>query len=260
VQLETRLREINTKREKDTRKLLTKLPFKIQKVFRFVIGAYAVMAERREATRPTFIAETWFYRKIILEVMRRLNKQGIVRIEDLPYIDFNEFRDYVSGRKSAEEAFSGELIGKNRNKHLVNQRLQEPPLAIIGGYVPRWDNVKLSESIEQNSLIKGLGASPGFIIARARVITDLATQAEHFKQGEILVTRFTEASWTPLFLLAAGVVADIGSLLSHSSIVAREFGIPAIVNARNATQIINTGDLIYLDGDKGEIRIGERAV
>lgn len=260
VQLETRLREINTKREKDTQKLLTKLPFKIQKVFRFVIGAYAVMAERREATRPTFIAETWFYRKIILEVMRRLNKQGIVRIEDLPYIDFNEFRDYVSGRKSAEKAFSGELIGKNRNKHLVNQRLQEPPLAIIGGYVPRWDNVKLSESIEQNNLIKGLGASPGIIIARARVITDLATQAEHFKQGEILVTRFTEASWTPLFLLAAGVVADIGSLLSHSSIVAREFGIPAIVNARNATQIINTGDLIYLDGDKGEIRIGERAV
>ncbi|WP_258057690.1 PEP-utilizing enzyme, partial [Serratia marcescens] len=68
-------------------------------------------------------------------------------------------------------------------------------------------------------------------------------------------------SWTPLFALAAGIVTDIGSALSHSCIVAREFGIPAAVNLKNATQLINSGDTLILDGDSGTVIIqrGERA-
>ncbi len=259
VQLELRLKQTEQKRDKDSQVLLAKLPFKVRMTFKFVIAAYAKMAERREAIRPTFITETWFYRKIIVEVMKRLMGQGVVSIDDLPFIDFNKFRDYMSGRELAEDAFSSTIIEKNRRQHQLNQYLAEPPLALIGGYEPVQKDIA-EVSCGEDGVINGLSASPGVVIARARVITDLAAQVEEFKQGEILVARFTDASWTPLFVLASGVIADIGSILSHSSIVSREFGIPAVVNTRNATMLIKTGDLLYLDGNSGVVRIKEKAI
>jgi pyruvate,water dikinase len=177
-------------------------------------------------------------------------------MEELPYIDFNELREYVAGRKSAQQAFSADLIERNRRSHLLNQRLQEPPMAIIGGHEPRRQAADTGEA-DDTRVFPGIGASPGTAMGRARVITDLQRQAEEFQQGEILVARFTDASWTPLFVLAAGVVADVGSMLSHSSIVSREFGIPAIVNTKHTTRRIRTGDMLYLDGDAGIVRINQ---
>jgi pyruvate,water dikinase len=76
--------------------------------------------------------------------------------------------------------------------------------------------------------------------------------------GEILIAPFTDPSWTPYFLTAAGLVTDIGGQLSHGSVVAREYGLPAVVNVRSATSIIHTGDLIRVDGDTGRVSILER--
>ncbi|PAJ72893.1 phosphoenolpyruvate synthase [Pseudoalteromonas sp. NBT06-2] len=252
IDLEQRLTTIGNLREHDTESLLKNLPFFAKFKIRFLTKIYGVMAERREATRPTFIAETWFYRRIIVEVLKRLSKKNIVTVDQLPFINFNAFRDYVAGRVSAEQAFTTELLEKNRHQHLLNLHAQEPPMAIIGGYEPK---MRVEEVHANKSLLNGLAASPGQVIAKARVITNLQQQASEFKKGEILVTKYTDASWTPLFILAAGVVTDIGSALSHSSIVAREFGIPAIVNLKYATTQIETGDLLIIDGDKGTVQI-----
>lgn len=96
-------------------------------------------------------------------------------------------------------------------------------------------------------------------MGRARIVEDLVWQADEFEAGEILVTGYTDASWTPLFAIAGGVVTDIGSMLSHSSIVAREFHVPSVVNTKDATQRINTGDLIVVDGDAGTVEVVESA-
>jgi pyruvate,water dikinase len=80
----------------------------------------------------------------------------------------------------------------------------------------------------------------------------------HVLPGEILVAPFTDPGWTPYFQLAAGLVTDLGGLLSHGSIVAREYGLPAVVNVGPATRIIRTGDRLQLDGTRGEVRILER--
>ncbi len=256
VDLEGRLAETGKKRDNDTEELLKDLPLKARMKIKFLINTYGVMAERREETRPTFIAETWFYRKIICEVLRRLEQDGVVKQDELAYIDFNKFRDYVAGRASASEAFDKAMIERNRHQHLINMHADEPPLALIGGYTPTRKRKAVSDG--DDNTLSGLAASPGTIVARARVITDLPTQAEQFQQGEILVAKFTDASWTPLFILASGIVADIGSTLSHSSIVSREFGIPAVVNVGDGTQKIQTGDLIFLDGDNGIVSIQER--
>jgi phosphohistidine swiveling domain-containing protein len=256
--LHERMRESDALRGKETERLLATLPMKARLQLRFVISAYSKMADLRERVRPVFIAETWFYRRLVLEVLRRVSELGVTRIADLPFIDFNELRDYVAGRKTAEQAFSRELVERNRREHLINLRAEEPPMSIIGGYKPTRSNAAAQPTGDSDTLT-GLAASPGVVVARARVITDVQRQAEEFQQGEILVAKFTDASWTPLFILAAGIVADVGSPLSHSSIVSREFGIPAVVNTRSATQAIRTGDFLYLDGDAGIVRIEERA-
>jgi pyruvate,water dikinase len=73
--------------------------------------------------------------------------------------------------------------------------------------------------------------------------------------GEVLVAPFTDPGWTPYFLQAAAIVMDRGGLLSHGSIIAREYGIPAVVNVGPATRIIQTGQMLHVDGTRGEVRI-----
>ena len=84
-----------------------------------------------------------------------------------------------------------------------------------------------------------------------------ADDNEQVQAGEILVAPFTDPGWTPYFIPAAGIVMDQGGLLSHGAIIAREYGIPAVVNVGNATKIIKTGQTIQVDGDRGVVRILE---
>jgi phosphohistidine swiveling domain-containing protein len=103
-------------------------------------------------------------------------------------------------------------------------------------------------------LLRGLPASSGRVTARARVITDLR-QADEMRRGEILVAPFTDPGWTPLFPLSAAIVTDLGGLLSHGAVVAREYGVPAVVNTAVATAVIRTGDLVTVDGSAGTVLI-----
>ena len=94
--------------------------------------------------------------------------------------------------------------------------------------------------------------SPGRVTGRARVVMDPREYAT-VEQGEILVAPVTDAAWTPLFLAAAGVVVDIGGPLSHGATVARELGLPAVVNVRIGTQVIRSGQVITVDGREGVV-------
>jgi pyruvate,water dikinase len=98
----------------------------------------------------------------------------------------------------------------------------------------------------------------GSVTGRAHVILD-PTVDSPLQPGEILVAPVTDAGWTPLFAIASGLVVDMGSALSHGSTVAREYGLPAVVNVRNATRIIKTGDLIAVNGTRGTVTIMEPA-
>lgn len=254
IDLDAVLNETAIKREVDSERLLSKLSFGARMKIKCLISLYSTMSERRESTRPTFITETWFYRCIITEVLGRLDAVDVVSENDLEYIDFIKFREFMESQCSAQEAFDPRLIERNKQQHLFNIHAEDPPMALIGGYTPEPSSVG-ENSDENPNQLKGLAASPGQLVGRARVITDLQAQVTELQKGEILVAKFTDASWTPLFLLASAVVTDIGSTLSHSSIVAREFGIPAVVNLKQATTIIKTGDLLVVDGSTGTVTI-----
>jgi pyruvate,water dikinase len=105
-------------------------------------------------------------------------------------------------------------------------------------------------------ILRGLAVSSGQATGRARII-EHADSGGKLEAGEILVAPFTDPGWAPYFLPAAGIVVDIGGLLSHGSIVAREYGIPAVVNVGPATRTLRNGQLLHVDGDRGEVRVLE---
>ena len=103
-------------------------------------------------------------------------------------------------------------------------------------------------------IIKGIGASPGRIVGVARVIHG-PDEFNQMQPKDILVAKITTPAWTPLFALASGVVTDVGGILSHSSIVAREYHIPAVLGTGVATERIHSGQCITVDGDGGVVTI-----
>ncbi|MGH9039084.1 MAG: PEP-utilizing enzyme, partial [Acidimicrobiia bacterium] len=105
------------------------------------------------------------------------------------------------------------------------------------------------------SEVTGVAVSPGIVEGRVRVVLDPNRPLE---PGEILVCETTDPSWTSMFLVAAGLVIDIGGALSHGAIVARELGVPCVINTRVGTRTLRTGDLVRVDGTAGRVTILER--
>jgi pyruvate,water dikinase len=103
--------------------------------------------------------------------------------------------------------------------------------------------------------LRGSPASPGTVTGPARVI--LSPRGARLTPGEILVAPSTDPGWTPLFLTAGGLVMEMGGMMSHGAVVAREYGIPAVVGVAGATERIHTGDEITVDGSAGVVSGGD---
>ena len=130
-------------------------------------------------------------------------------------------------------------VAERKAGHARHQKLT-PPSVIVGRYDA---NAPLPHPINPDTkVLHGVGVSPGVVTGLARVILQADANA-HVLPGEILVAPYTDPGWTPYFLPAAGIVVDIGGLLSHGSVVAREYGLPAVVNVGPATRLIRTGDV-----------------
>ena len=135
------------------------------------------------------------------------------------------------------------------------RRATPPQLLPKGGWGDMFRNWMPAASEEQaGDLIKGTGASAGTVTAPARVLGG-PQDFGLMQPGDVLVASITTPAWTSLFAMASGVVTDIGGPLSHSSIVAREYGIPAVLGTAVATRRIRSGQLILVDGDAGTVRL-----
>jgi pyruvate,water dikinase len=136
------------------------------------------------------------------------------------------------------------LVRARRAEFARDQARPDPPATFVGAPPP----IVLPPS--GGDVLRGLPASGGVVDGRARVLAS-AEQIGELEPGEILVVHTTDIGWTPLFLQAAGLVTELGGPLSHAAVVAREFGVPSVVNVGGATRILRTGDLIRVDGDRG---------
>ena len=187
-------------------------------------------------------------RFLLLETGRRLAARGILRDEESVF--FLSLEETLAALNGAAEPDAAEKALQRREQYEKNLSITPPK--IIFGVFDAEDFVADDIDLDAEELT-GLSVSPGVVSGPARVM--LRSDDGHVLPGEIMVAPFTDPGWTPHFLTAAGIVMDMGGLLSHGSIVAREYGIPTVVNVGPATQIIRTGQRIQVDADRGIVRI-----
>ena len=149
-------------------------------------------------------------------------------------------------------------VAFRREKRAAYQKL-ELPLAWTGMPVPVRGSESAEEPRAQSSasgprIVTALGVSPGVVEGVAQVFTD-SSHLDEMQDGAVLVCSETDPSWAGTMLLASGLVIDIGGLLSHGAIVARELGIPCVINTVNGTRRLRSGDRIQVDGDRGIVTV-----
>jgi len=188
-------------------------------------------------------------RRVVLEIGGRLADRGVLRQPD--DIFFLQLQELGPARQDRADFDVRTVVHQRRAEHENNKSIL-PPKVILG----KFDPAKYVPDVIDKSVgtLKGLAASAGVVTGKARVILRSDTD-EQLGAGEILVAPFTDAGWTPYFVPAAGIVIEQGGLLSHGSIIAREYGIPAVVNVPAATKIIRTGQTLRVDGDRGMVTI-----
>ena len=199
-------------------------------------------------------------RRMLLELGRRLAAAGAIgKPDDVFWMEGGELRDAASaldaGRKDVEN-LSGAV--RERKAEWRARRVATPPPVLpkgrrfMGLDVKRWMPARPEEPA--GATIEGVGASSGRITARARVLGNPEDFGE-MRPGEVLVAGITTPAWTPLFAVASAVVTDVGGPLSHGSIVAREYGIPAVLGTGVATRRIKSGQRVRVDGDAGTVTL-----
>lgn len=187
-------------------------------------------------------------RRALLELGTRLTRRGIFReADDIFFLYLEEVAPICRG-SSGDVAV---LIAQRRAEYARNRTFTPPPV-IIGDFNPTLHLATPADSSVRE--LRGLAVSPGIVTGPARVLRTIDEHAVVLP-GEILVAPFTDPGWTPYFLPAAAIVMDMGGLLTHGSIIAREYGIPAVVNVGTATQVITTGQRLQVDGNRGVVRI-----
>ncbi|WP_187345781.1 PEP/pyruvate-binding domain-containing protein [Sorangium cellulosum] len=219
-------------------------------LLRTLVGRAQRYVRLRERMRTWVTRVLGMLRKVALDIDRRL-----LRIEPslLPgSVFFCTYEELVTALSSGR-ADVGHVVRLRRAEHLRDAARPDPPATFIGRPPP----VVLPPASGVRLL--GLPASPGVVEGRARVLEPGAPSLDAVAPGEVLVARTTDIGLSPLFLVAAAVVTELGGPMSHASIVAREYGIPAVVNVPGATLAIKTGDRLRVDGDRGVIeRLNER--
>ncbi|MFE5852640.1 rifamycin-inactivating phosphotransferase [Streptomyces sp. NPDC056500] len=200
----------------------------------------------REYPKYGIVSRYFIYKTALLEEAERLVRADVLsEQEDVFYLTFQEFHDVVRSHQVDDR-----LIQQRKDAFRSYQALTPPRVltsdgeAVAGAY--RRDDVPAGALI-------GVPVSVGTVEGRARVILDLAEA--NLEAGDILVTACTDPGWTPLFIGIAGLVTEVGGLMTHGAVIAREYGLPAVVGVEQATRLIRDGQRIRVHGTDGYVEI-----
>ena len=198
----------------------------------------------REYPKYGIVSRYFVYKRAMLEEAERLVQADVLRDqEDIFYLTFHEVRDVVSTHRADRQ-----LIRQRRDAFRSYQALVPPRVLTSDGEVIA--GAYRRDDVPPDALV-GLPVSAGTVEGRARVIRDIA-QAD-LQAGDILVTTYTDPSWTPVFLAIKGLVTEVGGLMTHGAVIAREYGLPAVVGVEQATSRIRDGQQIRVHGTEGYV-------
>jgi pyruvate,water dikinase len=257
-QMEGTIARAKAQADLEMARLVPKLGIVEQTLLRHLVARAQRSARLRERMRAWVTRVLGMLREAGLDADRRLLRRdsdldadwsalvesgsGLASVRSVFFLTIDEV--VVALRASSVELAA--LVRSRRGELARDRARPDPPATFVGAPPP----VVLPPS--GGEVLRGLPASAGVVEGRARVLFR-EDEMDALEPGEILVVHTTDVGWTPLFLVAAGVVTELGGPLSHAAVVAREFGVPSVVNVSGATQAIRTGDVLRVDGDRGMV-------
>lgn len=200
----------------------------------------------REYPKYGMINRYFIYKQAILKEAEQLVQNKVIdEVEDIYYLTFEELHEVVLTNR-----LDYELIHKQKNDYKLYEKLTPPRVMTSDGEIITGKYKR--ENLPADAIV-GLPVSSGVIEGRARVILNM--EDANLEEGDILVTAFTDPGWTPLFVSIKGLVTEVGGLMTHGAVIAREYGLPAVVGVENATKLIKDGQRIRVHGTEGYIEV-----
>jgi pyruvate,water dikinase len=200
----------------------------------------------REYPKYGMISRYFVYKQALLQEAERLVQgQVLGDREDIFYLTFQELQDVVRTRRVDQQ-----LLRARKDAFQAYQALMPPRVLTSDG--EGLNGAYRRDDVPPGALL-GLPVSAGTVEGRARVVLDMAEA--NLEPGDILVTASTDPSWTPLFVAIAGLVTEVGGLMTHGAVIAREYGLPAVVGVQRATRLIHDGQRIRVRGTDGYVEI-----
>jgi pyruvate,water dikinase len=219
------------------------------RVLRWAAHRMRALAGLKESAKFTFIRLLGILRESLLASGRELVAAGVLtQPDDIFFLHLKELKALAKG----EQRDWRRLVGERRATYGREKRRRQVPRLLLSDGRAFFDGVaELGD--ESGATLAGSPVSPGVAEGVVHVVLD--PHGTQLAPGEILVCRGTDPAWTPLFLAAAGLVMEVGGLMTHGSVVAREYGIPAVVGVHQATVRLETGQRVRVDGTRGRITI-----
>jgi pyruvate,water dikinase len=198
----------------------------------------------REYPKYGMVNRYFIYKQALLKEAEQLVQAGVIHsTDDIYYLTFEELREVVRTTK-----LDYQIIIKRKDEYKLYEKLTPPRVITSDGEIITGKYKRENLPAEA---IAGLAVSSGVVEGRARVI--LHMEDAQLEEGDILVTSFTDPSWTPLFVSIKGLVTEVGGLMTHGAVIAREYGLPAVVGVENATKLIKDGQRIRVHGTDGYV-------
>ncbi len=240
-------RQEAVKKEQELLERLKELPDGLQKAeeTRQIISRLRTFMGYREYPKYSIVSHYFLYKQALLKEAGRLVRANVLQEpEDIDYLTFQELREVVRTHELDDQIISQRKAEHERNWKLTPPRILTSDGEIVTGAYKRSD-------LPAGALV-GLAVSAGVVEGRARILSDMTAELE---AGDILVTAFTDPSWTPLFVSIKGLVTEVGGVMTHGAVIAREYGLPAVVGVENATRLIQDGQRIRVHGTDGYVEI-----
>jgi len=247
------LEKLSSRRREAVQRIRSKLSLPERIVFNLLVKVMHDSVHFRENIKFYFSRRADIFKVHLMELARRAVQKGnLTHDSDIFFLTLDELQKL--GLPTNGDSLKS-LI-RERQKQFKSLQSLPCPLHRIEGAGST--TLFFTEKKEHTGTFKGVGASAGKAVGKVRIILDLH-EGDRFMPGEILVTTATAPSWTPLFSLAGAVVVEIGSLLSHGAVVAREIGIPAVIGIPGIVEALHDGDLVAVDGSSGTVEVLESA-
>jgi phosphohistidine swiveling domain-containing protein len=248
-------------REQAVQTMLRRLHGLRLSLFRRLVGWAQRFAPLREDALAAAGLGWPVLRRMLREIGRRLTGASAIDTpDDVFWLTLDELQVAATALDAGQAQANYHTVIAERRATWESERALTPPVALPLKGGARFLGIDFSSMMPARTeqptgdVLKGIAASPGRVTGPARVMHG-PEEFDQMRQGDILVARITTPAWTPLFVLAAGVVTDVGGPLSHSSIVAREYHIPAVLGTGVATGRLSSGQRVTVDGDAGTVKV-----